>query len=262
MSRLRALAAVLVACTAASCALLVSSPTPDGYERFETAVRLHDHDLTLRLLRPPQHAGGPLLLYATGDGGWWGGDVDVFNQMIPWGYPLAGFSAREYVHHLGPGEDTLRPRELGDDYVAIVERAKAVLGLPPGTRVILVGKSRGSGLAVAAAERARVRPDVQGILAIALTKEEEYVTRPANGPAPAAMVETYDVLPRLGPIPIAVIQSTRDNYLPAGAARALFGPDTPSRLFLPVDAANHNFDGGIDTLYTDMKKAFDWIVNR
>ena len=39
-----------------------------------------------------------------------------------------------------------------------------------------------------------------------------------------AIIQTYEYLPRLGPQPISVIQSTHDNYLPADVARVLFGP--------------------------------------
>ncbi len=203
------------------------------------------------------------MLYATGDGGWWDGDKALFTHMVPWGYPLAGFSAREYVHHLNQGRDKETPRQLADDYLAIIRTAETALGLPPTTRIVLVGKSRGSGLAVAAGENPRVRAHLKGILAVALTGEEEYIEHrePDLPPGTLVMLNTYDVLPRLGPVPVAVIQSTRDQYLPAAAARQRFGPDTPARQFHAIDAENHNFGGKVAELYAEMDRCFEWILS-
>ena len=55
------------------------------------------------------------------------------------------------------------------------------------------------------------------------------------------MLDIYEYLPRLGAVPISVIQSTHDSYLPADAARALFGADTDRRQFHAVEARNHSF---------------------
>jgi hypothetical protein len=252
-----------VVALASACGLgLVEGAGAAGPEA-DAHVRLHNHDLTLHLVASHAHPDGPLVLYATGDGGWWDGDKALFEHMVPWGYPLAGFSAREYVHHLDQGRDKERPRQLADDYLAIIRTAETVLGLPPTTRVVLVGKSRGSGLAVAAAENPRVRTLLKGILAVALTGEEEYIEHrePDLPPGTLVMLTTYDVLPRLGTMPVAVIQSTRDQYLPAAAARGRFGPDTPFRQFHAIDAKDHNFGGKVTDLYAEMNRCFEWILS-
>ncbi len=73
------------------------------------------------------------------------------------------------------------------------------------------------------------------------------------------MVENYEYLPMLGRLPIAVIQSTRDHYLPAAEARTLFGPDTAYRKFDAIDARDHSFGGARDKLYETMASSLDWI---
>jgi hypothetical protein len=236
---------------------------PPGYPESETSVRLHDHDLTLHLIAGTTHASGPLLLYATGDAGWWGGDKALFDHMAPWGYPLAGFSARDYTHHLNQPRDKETPRQVADDYLAMIRASEAALGLPVTVRVVLVGKSRGSGLAVAAGENPRVRAQLEGVLAVALTGEEEYIEHrePDLPPGTLVMLNTYDVLPRLGSVPVAVIQSTRDQWLPAAAARERFGPDTAVRHFHAIDAANHNFGGKVAELYAQMDRCIEWILS-
>ena len=73
------------------------------------------------------------------------------------------------------------------------------------------------------------------------------------------MIETYRYLRRLGDLPLSVIQSTRDDYLPAAAARQLFGPDTPNRRFHAIEARNHSFKGAQDRLYAEVRDSLAWI---
>jgi fermentation-respiration switch protein FrsA (DUF1100 family) len=254
--------AVLITAVTGACAgrWHAAQPAPIA----DTSVRLHDHSLTIHLSAGRQHT-SPLILYATGDAGWWGKDKDIFKRISPWGYPAAGFSAREYVHHLGSSTDVVLRGELAADYAAIIGAAETALDLPAATRVVFIGKSRGAGLAVAAAGHPRIRETLQGVLAIGLTREEEYVQHRSPGPRWAGgfvMLQTYDALPQLGAVPIVVIQSTRDQYVPAAEARTLFGPDTPVRQLHAIDAADHNFGGALSVLYQEMTDSFEWLISR
>jgi fermentation-respiration switch protein FrsA (DUF1100 family) len=226
-----------------------------------TTVRLHDHALTLHVTAPAADARKILLVYATGDAGWWGKDRDLYDHLSGWGYAAVGFSAREYVHHLGA--EALRPREVAVDYEAIIHKAESALGLPASTRAVLVGKSRGAGLAVAAAGPHALKPELAGVLAVALTGEEEYVHRRRRAsPRQLVMLQTYSYLPQLGDVPVAVIQSTRDQYIPSGEARRLFGPDTATRELVSIDAHDHNFGGALELLYDEMHRSLEWLVRR
>jgi len=60
-------------------------------------------------------------------------------------------------------------------------------------------------------------------------------------------------------VPIAVIQSTNDHYLPATEASTLFGPDTGMRRFRAVKAASHGFRGAHDAMLLELDNALDWI---
>ena len=222
---------------------------------------LHGHDLTLHLTAPLADSRRILLVYATGDAGWWGQDKDIFNHLSEWGYAAVGFSAREYVHHLG--KDALLPREVADDYEAIIRTAESSLGLSRSTRTVLVGKSRGAGLAVAAAGAVMLRLRIAGVLAVGLTGEEEYVHRLRRArPRQLVMLQTYSYLPQLGNIPVAVIQSTRDSYVPAVEARRLFGPDTALRELVAIEAGDHNFGGAHDRLYDELERSLEWLLQR
>ncbi len=186
---------------------------------------------------------------------------DIFRHLVTWGYPAVGFSAREYVHHLG--HDTLEPAQVAADYRAIVAAAMAAMHLPDTTRAVLVGKSRGAGLAVAAAGVPALNAELDGVMAVGLTREEEYVAAVGGSRSRMpVMIQTYPRLADIGDVPVAVIQSTHDDYVPAAEARRLFGPDTPTRELVAVASSNHNFGGALDRLYDDMERSLEWMLSR
>jgi hypothetical protein len=263
-----------VACLAtlavSGCAHRPAVRSPQKPVEFERSVTLYDRPLDLHLARPAQlQPGTPLLLYATGDGGWRGKDVETFRRMIRWGYPVAGFGAPDYLKHLGFVSGTTTPARLAHDYQRLIEFAKQTLSLPTSTRTILVGVSRGAGLAVVAAGRPELNVELAGVMAVALTKEEEYVRhyRVERGKSPTDMptrefveFETYEYLDRLRALPLVVIQSTGDNYLPADAARVLFGVDTALRQFFAIRSRDHSFTDAREGLYERMASSLAWIA--
>lgn len=234
--------------TGALLSLVLLSLSPSIADR---TIVLNNHQLRLHFSQGAHDMTRPLLVYATGDGGWHRKDLAVFHHLVAFGHPTVGFDAHDYVTHLGAGESTT-PARLASDYERIISAAKETLQLPPGYPVVLVGVSRGAGLSVVAAGQPDLRPSIAGVLAVALTKEEEYVKGPR-------MAEVYDYLPGLAAMPIAVVQSTRDHYLPASAARILFGLDNPYRWLQPIEARNHSFGGARPQLYDAMKRSLTWI---
>lgn len=247
------------------------SPTLEPGTRailFVRDAQLGTEDIEVQLVRAtgiPSRR--PLLLYATGDGGWRSADRGLFQHMALWGYPLAGFSARHYLEHLRFEATT--PAHVAEDYGDLIAFAKKALELPGDTPTVLVGFSRGSGLAVVAAGQSGLQPLLGGVLAVALTEEEEYVRgdKTPAGRDPGnlsdrqlAMLRPYEVLAGFKRLPLAVIQSTEDNYLPAARARQLFGPDGERRRFYPIRAGGHTFAGARGALYEQARVALEWIV--
>jgi pimeloyl-ACP methyl ester carboxylesterase len=227
------------------------------------ALRLHFANANTGALADPS---GPLLVFATGDGGMHRKDLDAYHHLVALGYPIVGFDARDYVTHLGHQEATT-PAKLARDYEGIIDTARQVLRVSAAHPVVLVGVSRGAGLSVVAAGQRTLRNSIAGVVAVALTQEEEYVhwyrrLRGRGANQPSVIIDIYEYLPRLGNTPIAVIQSTRDNYLPAAAARALFGPDTAHRRFEAIDARNHSFGGARSELYEAMRTALAWVTHK
>lgn len=234
------------------------SVQPRAPREFSRSLQLNGATLRLHLAPGlPVHQ-RLLLVYATGDGGWRGKDRDVFLRLQSWGYQVAGFSAPEYLAHLPGREGTTTPARVGADYARIIDEARGLLHLPTRHRVVLVGVSRGADLAVVAAGQPGLQPALDGVVVMGLTREEEYVRRRR---APGAL-ELYPYLPRLRDLPVSVIQSTRDTYLPASEARLLFGADTPLRELHPIDARNHSFGGARDRLYDALRASLAWVDGR
>jgi pimeloyl-ACP methyl ester carboxylesterase len=264
-----AAACVLVALWAGGCAHRAPVRSPRVPIEFHRKITFYDHALELRLARPTQlQPDTPLLLYATGDGGWRGQGGETYRRMIRWGYPVVGFSAPSYLKHLGFESGTTTPGRLARDYQRLIEYAKQTLSLPARTRTILVGVSRGAGLAVVAAERPELNAELAGVLAVSLTREEEYVRQYVvhRGTSPADMpnreiveFKTYAYLERLRKLPLVVIQSTGDKYLPADAARTLFGPDTEQRKFFAVTSRDHGFSDARDVVFERMASSLAWM---
>ena len=197
-----------------------------------------------------------LVVYLTGDAGWRGKARDVYTHLQQWGNPVAGVSAPDYLKSL-PGEaGTTTPSRLADDFARIIQTARHELDLTDDLPVMLVGVSRGADLAVVAAGQARLQPSLGGVVAIGLTREEEYVHHRRRA---SEAIELYDYLPRLGDVPLSVIQSTRDNYVPADEARALFGDDTPVRQLHAIAAGNHSFSNARPALYETLRASLLWL---
>ena len=137
-------------------------------------VRVQHRWLGLHLSRPASNTSRhPLVVFVTGDGGWRGKDLDAFNHLAGWGYPVVAFSAPDYLNHLAHGMESVLPSVLANDFIGVIEAARRDLGLPTELPVVLTGVSRGADLVVVAAAQEALRMPVAGVLAVALTKEEE-----------------------------------------------------------------------------------------
>jgi pimeloyl-ACP methyl ester carboxylesterase len=259
-SSVRALTIMLALCAAESGCALVREPlvSPEGLDTSRTLV-LNGHALRVHVAdarRDTVAAPRPLVVYATGDRGWAGKDYDVYRHLVSWGYPVAGFDARDYVTHLG-GRDMTTPARLAKDFESIIQVARTALAIEPDRPVILVGVSRGADLVVVAAGQLPLQRALDGVIAAGLTHEEEFVTAdgPGDDPASPATALPYECLPLLGDVPVTVIQSTNDEYVPAAEAQKMFGPETERRRLVAVEADNHSFGGARSVFYGAMQDA-------
>jgi pimeloyl-ACP methyl ester carboxylesterase len=258
----------IVGFLSSGCSCHLSVPVGKGEFQNRDYVSVSSYPLKVRVFQP-QHPDPrkELLVYATGDGGWLGLGGNIFEWLTQLNYPVVGFSSRAYVKALRHSSDsgTTTPSILAQDYAQIIDFAKTRMGLPPETSIILVGLSRGAGLSVVAAGEGRLNGHLAGLLTIALTKEEEYVHHRFLGGFRSGLpieIQTYEYLKRIQTIPVVVLQSTKDGYLPADHARQLFGPDTDLRKLHSIEAGNHGFSNLFGGLYQETRNALDWMTGR
>jgi hypothetical protein len=73
------------------------------------------------------------------------------------------------------------------------------------------------------------------------------------------MVEPYRALRRIA-APVALIQSSNDNYVRAADARVLFGPDDAIRRFHAIESRNHSFSDARGELFRQMQASLAWLA--
>jgi alpha-beta hydrolase superfamily lysophospholipase len=258
---------------APGCATLGTLPSPAhavATRESSSTVQLHGRLLNLHLAKPIAKAieKPVLVLYASGDGGWFGTAVGMFRTIAAEGFPTVGLSSRAFLKLERPGRAALSPRQVALDYDEVLGAAREALELPSDTPAVLTGWSRGASLAVLAAAATDRPADAAGVVAIGMTEGEDLTI---DGPddesddgvrAPGSRrwsFEPYKTLRHDVAVPAAVIQSTGDGYLPADDARTLFGKDTATRRFYAIQARSHGFKGGEPQFVAALGDALHWV---
>lgn len=259
---------------AAACLLLLAGclgarlpSKPGEYDVSVQPVHTSRRDIHATYVRPvhDRHP-GYLVVFATGDDGWFGTSRAVFSHLADEGYTLAGFSAPEALQDIASSGKRVSTAQAAQGLKELYAQAKLHLGLPDSTRIIIVGFSRGASVVAFTAVHPELRDDLRGAVAIALTGEADYLRAPPEDVRrPEIQVDErdrillYPALKLLGSTPLAVIQSTNDSYVPAAESRRLLGADTPSLRLYEVEAKDHGFSDARDTLMRDLDDALSWI---
>ena len=155
------LAALLAAALSGGCGATLSTraPPPNAVREFTAQVAVHGESLTLHLASPqtPLSPSTPLVLYASGDGGWFGAAVGMFRTIAGSGLPTVGFSTKAFMRIEHRWSKPLSVAHVAEGYQRIIDAARAQLGLPPDAPVVLTGWSRGASLGVLVASQPRGR---------------------------------------------------------------------------------------------------------
>jgi hypothetical protein len=209
-----------------------------------------------------------LVVFASGDGGLRGLSKELLAHLAEQHYWVVGFSSPQAFKDLDDDAKGQPNYSVATDrFASIVAQAKAALGIPTDTPIVISGMSRGANVVVAAAGSASLRAGITGAVAIALTRELDDVTLPKDligSPGiqtdDRGRLQTYPSLERLGALRVAVIQSTNDSYVKSAESRRLLGPDTPTRRLYEIDSKNHNFGGGREALMHALDDAMMWVA--
>jgi len=269
----RSLAAVTISALTVSCAGVKPPDTYPAIAVHETVsvATLHGRPLDLHLARPvPDTARGPLVIYASGDGGWFGTAVDMWRQIARDGYVAVGFSARAFLKIERPRGSVMDPAQIALEYRTLINQSRRVLGLPPDTPVVLTGWSRGASFAVLVGSEPSFEHDVLGVVAIGLAEDEDLLVNGAEdetddgGGTRKTRSRPFDNYARIAMLRerCAVIQATHDNYFPADEAQRRFGTATPDRRFYAIEATNHRFSHGTIAFNQALRDSLQWITGQ
>lgn len=197
------------------------------------------------MARPLGRPFGPLVLHLTGDSGRHGLDLLLFTAVTRWGYPIAVLGSPDWIDTF-PGELATRA-SLARDIDSVAGAVARAMGMPEDQRVVLLGQSRGAALVVEAAAETPLRERLLGVIALGLGADEEHVRVGED------LARPYRDKALLAGLPIELIQSTRDHYMSAAAARKAFGPDSELHTLHPIVAAGHTFGGAREALLEQLK---------
>ncbi len=244
---------------------LVASRT---YEEHREKVALPGRSVTLTCATPlPARAAPFLVLFASGDGGLHWTSKTIYQHMAEQGHYVAAFSSGEVLADAKRSDAGMTVTEFSADISVLAREGKRIVGLSESTPVVVAGLSRGASMVVLAGAQPALQSGLAGGVAIALTRESDYGKAPRAAPGEVGIqldargrILIYPLIDRMGPVPLAVVQSTRDQYVPAAESRGLMGPDTATRRLYTVEARNHSFGGATDEMLRDVDAALAWIA--
>jgi len=217
---------------------------------------------TVRLYGAP---GGDPVIVSSGDGGWIHLAPQVAELLAARGFFVVGFDAKAYLSSFTSARTTLRPEDAAADYAALADFAIRTSG----KRAVLIGVSEGAGLSVLAASDRQTHPKLAGVVALGLPDSNElgwrlrdsliYLT---HGAPHEPTFSTAAIVERMAPVPLAVIHSTKDEFVPREEMQRVFdAAREPKRLWM-VEASNHRFSDNAAGLARSLVEAMQWVSER
>lgn len=233
----------------------------DVVERVEWPQR--GKTLSLSIYRPSVTPKGTIVM-AGGDVGWVGLAVTMAQHLAAEGYIVVGINVRQYLSVFTAGATHLAPADVQRDYADLSRylRSRSLLHSP----VIVSGVSEGAALAVLAA----AAPDNHAWIAGAITmglpaiaeiawRWSDFTTWLTKRDAAEPSIKARDYLAGVSPLPLVMIQSTRDEYVPSADYRDLESVARAPHRQVLIDAGNHRFTDRIPELQRAFGQALAWI---
>lgn len=248
-----------VACLWLVVTLLTSAAKASNPRKVSLSLR--GAQQTLYLYDPASsRPAAPAVIVISGDGGWHGFIAEVAEHLATDGYP--GVDARDYLSTMSKPK-ALEPAQVSADLSTIVRFAR---DRTVAKSVVLAGWSEGAGLAVLGGLDPATRGEVRGVVAIGLPELNElawrwsdsviYLTKKVpNEPT----FNSKDYVGKLSPVPLMVIQSTHDDFVPVATAREIFARAQEPKQFVLIDARNHRFEGQREAFWQALEHALAWF---
>ncbi len=219
--------------------------------------------MELSVYRPAGTPKGTVFM-GSGDVGWVGLAVDLSKFLAPDGYVVIGINVRQYLSAFTGKATHLTPEQVQQDFHALADFLKG-RGLLP-SPVVVAGVSEGAALAVLAAALPANHDWIDGVMTMGLPAEAEIAWRWSDFTTWLTKTDAHepsfapgDYIAAVSPVPLWMIQSTKDEYVPKAdyeMFRDKAGP--PSHLVL-IDAANHRFTDKLGELRDQVLQGLVWM---
>lgn len=246
-------------------ALLLLPRFAEAAEKIDVNVR--GKTLTLALYRPSSAAPRGTILMGSGDVGWVGLAATMAEELSAQGYLVAGINVRQYLSSFTSGKSHLQASDVPGDYRAFRDTLKqrGALARP----VVLSGMSEGAALAVLAASDRKNHDWIDGVVTMGIPPTAElawrwtdigaWITkRDADEPSFAPK----DVIANVSPVPLCMIQSTKDEYVPKAEYERLHALAREPKKLVLIDASNHRFTDKRPELRAAYAAGLAWVAQQ
>lgn len=227
------------------CLLTCAAPARATTERrIDFPLRGRTLTISLYASARPQALG--TVLMGSGDVGWVGLAVDLAEYLSDRGYVVVGINVRQYLGAFTAGKTTLTTREPPEDYSALFRfLSERKLVAPP---VFVSGVSEGAALAVLAGASPVNRAWLRGVMTMGLPPTAElgwrwsdFTSWITKKDSDEPFFQPREFLPGLAPLPLCMIQSTKDEYVTEADYRTFERVARDPKKLVLIDAANHRF---------------------
>ena len=202
------------------------------------------------------------VFFVPGDGGWRGFAIVVAEHMASWGYDVYGLDTNRYLESFSHKSDQKRLKEADvmSDFRQMADWIKG----GSNESITLVGWSEGAELTLLAAA-ADNKNSFDGLITFGMGKtgilgwrwvdDLTYVTK-KDPHEPHFITTSY--MPQVAPLPLLMIHSTHDEFVPADEAKELFGAAHEPKRFALIEAQDHKFGGNKDEFFRVLREGLEW----
>lgn len=229
-------------------------------------VTVRGQQFNVHFYRPLKDGPARPAIYACGDGGWRGLAPRTAQELAHIGFAVAGIDSKIYLREFSSTNNPLTIKQLARDYAEIAAALRNYAQVETGTPVYVYGWSLGAGFAIAVGSDADTRANWAGIISIGLPRQNQLVSgvRGNHANLHDESTSTYgfrseDVMGRIAPVPLVMIQSTTDTASPQKVGNALFATAKDPKKYVLIKANNHRFTGAREEFYTALNDAVVWM---
>ena len=229
-------------------------------------VPVRGKTLTLTIYTPRSAARGTIVM-GSGDVGWVGLAASMAEELCTQGYTVVGINVRQYLSSFTSGSNHLQATDVGGDYRLLFNTLKQSRRLD--SPIIVSGVSEGAALAVLASSDPINHGWIAGVITMGLPPTAELAWRWADvgswitkHDADEPSFAAEDVIAAVSPVPLCMIQSTKDEYVPKIEWERLLATAREPKKQILIDASNHRFTDKRPELDAAYAAGLAWITRK